>query len=100
MFDANRAIWAYATFTTEDDMNEANTWDNKIEANDALVAAGLFVGAYVAVNGVVVGEDDDGLPVVGASHGTILWPIDTTLAMVAWDDGTRTSCPIADMVKY
>jgi hypothetical protein len=81
-------------------MNEANTWDNKIEANDALVAAGLFVGAYVAVNGVVVGEDDDGLPVVGASHGTILWPIDTTLAMVAWDDGTRTSCPIADMVKY
>jgi hypothetical protein len=81
-------------------MTEANIWDKRIEANDALVAAGLFVGAYIAVGGVAVGEDDAGSPLVGVSHGEILWPIDTTLAMVAWDDGTRTPCPIADMVKY
>ena len=81
-------------------MNEANIWDKKIEANDALLAAGLFVGAEVAVGGVLVGEDDDGLPIIGVSHGTILWPIDTTLAMVAWDDGTRTPCAITDMAKY
>lgn len=55
-------------------------------SSDALAAAGFVLG-----DDIVAGQGED------RSRGRIAWAIDDKLAMVAWEDGSRTPCPIADM---